>query len=393
MGTCHQALGQWASSPWAHASTAVTVLKASTAGRQTTSQSAVVMVALVPTHAVTLEAVSCSHALLVRCACKPCNFSLTLSRMTQRQILWPTSSGASVLGQGAVLWSVSLLQQQWLPVLQETWAAVLVPCAGQCLSVHHRHLSAGSSLAVRHNSSWTTAPLQELLMVFWNVRLQAQGLNAAARLPLTAQDLEPSVAWPLRPVCAAAPTTLALSPAGCLVSVRRLHAKSAATVLLSGNLTLLLPQPMPQKWRDCSGQAAAEGTQKPSANHLLGSSPAATGATLGAVLVPSAACWVGAGHKYSGLSKPHHLACMQQLCMPRMMQPCSDCPTLPTQWCPALGFPAGKCAGAVLTDSICSISTPELTGRLDLCTMEGVTTGNRNLPDVFTGAETGGGIW
>jgi hypothetical protein len=53
------------------------------------------------------------------------------------------------------------------------------------------------------------------------------------------------------------------------------------------------------------------------------------------------------------------------------------------------GF-AGKCAGAVLTDSTCSISAASLTGRLDLCTMEGVASGNRNLPDVFAGAETGG---
>lgn len=46
---------------------------------------------------------------------------------------------------------------------------------------------------------------------------------------------------------------------------------------------------------------------------------------------------------------------------------------------------AGKCAGSVLTDTECIIQAGSLTGRLNLCSMEGVNNGS-NLPDVFTGS-------
>jgi hypothetical protein len=50
---------------------------------------------------------------------------------------------------------------------------------------------------------------------------------------------------------------------------------------------------------------------------------------------------------------------------------------------------AGKCSGSVLADAACVIQANSLaSGRLDLCTVEGVAAGSYNLPDVFTGAGT-----
>jgi hypothetical protein len=299
MVTYRQASGQQASSPLVPASTAATVAKAMTATRWMASPFAVVMQPLATTPASPLAAVSCSPARHVRCACRPCSCSLTLSRMKQGPTLLLTSSGASVLAPGAVLSCVKQQLLPWHQVQQGIWAAVLVHCVVHWLSALHRHHHATSPLQLAsHPSPWITAPSWVLLVKPWKAWHQASGPQTGAGQLMSVLGLAPSVVWPLKHACALAQAALGVSPAICLVPVRRLHARSAVTVFQACRTTWAVPQmpTMAQQWRPHSRPHAQEGaTHRSCAQHPHCTFSPATGATWDAVLVSSAACLVSHG--------------------------------------------------------------------------------------------------